>query len=166
MIDRVLKALFSLILGAMALLYVAHNLANIGQAYDFFVYTTSHADQQAYPVTLLPVPPPPLIVIAMIAVFTLEFAPGVLLVWGAVKLFAARKSSPEAFERAKLLSKIGIGCAVVNWWGLFQVVAVAGYQLWQMPLGGGPDHGSWVFGAMNMMVLIYLSLPERGDANA
>ena len=58
------------------------------------------------------------------------------------------------------MAKIGLGCAIVNWWGLFQVIAVAGYQLWQMPNGQGPDHGSWVFGAMSMMTLIYLSMRE------
>ncbi|HSG34689.1 MAG TPA: DUF2165 family protein [Sphingomonadaceae bacterium] len=157
MLDRKLKALFSLILGAMALLYVAHNLANLAAAYDFFVYATSHVDQTAYPVTLLPVPTSPLIVAAMVLVFTLEIAAGVFLVWGSVRLWQARHADGAAFEAAKTFSKIGIGCAVANWWGLFQVIAVAGYQLWQMPLGGGPDHGSWVYGAMNMLVLIYLS---------
>jgi predicted small integral membrane protein len=157
MLDRNLKALFSLILGGLALLYVAHNLANLGAAYDFFVYTTSHADQEAYPVTLLPVPSSPLIVAAMVLVFALEGAAALFLLLGAWKLWSARKADAATFESAKTFSKIGIGCAVANWWGLFQVVAVAGYQLWQMPLGGSPDHGSWVFGAMNMLVLVYLS---------
>lgn len=157
MIDRSLKAMFSLIAGLMALAYLAHNLANIGPAYDFFVYITSHADQAAYPVTLLPVPSSPLIVLAMALVFALELAAGVLLVWGAWKLWAARGADATDFENAKRLAKIGHGCAIANWWGLFQVIAVAGYQAWQMPAGAGPDHGSWVYGAINMMALIYLA---------
>lgn len=160
MIDRSLKALFSLIAGLMALLYLAHNLANIGPAYEFFVYVTSHADQEAYPVTLLPVPPTPLVYIAMALVFTLEFAAGVLLLAGAWKLWSARKADAATFQQAKTLSKIGHGCAIANWWGLFQVIAVAGYQIWQVPAGAGPDHGSWVYGAINAILLIYLSLKE------
>ena len=160
MIDRILKALFSACIGLMALFYVLHNIANFGAAYEFFVYTTSHTDQQAYPVTLLPVPPPFLIVIAMVLVFALESAAGVLGLFGGWTLWRARKVDAAAFERAKLWTKIAMGCAVVNWWGLFQAIAVAGYQLWQMPLGEGPYYGSFFFGAMAMMTLIYVSQRE------
>jgi len=166
MVDRILKAMASAVVGLMALLYAAHNIANAGAAYEFFVYTTSHADQNAYPVTLLPVPPAFLIVIAMIAVFALESAAGILGLYGAWALFSHRKSDAAHFMAAKKWAKIAMGCAVLNWWGLFQGVAVAGYQLWQMPLGGGPDHGSWVFGAMAMMALIYISMPEERAGTA
>lgn len=160
MIDRNLKALLSASAGLMALLYVLHNLANLQQAHDFFIYTTSHADQQAYPVTLLPVPSEILIVVAMILVFTLELAAGVLGIFGGWKLWSARKDDAAAFEAAKKWSKIAMGCAVLNWWGLFQGVAVAGYQLWQMPLGVGPNQGSWVFGGIAMMTLIYITMRD------
>lgn len=161
MTDRLLKILSCLIVGAMALVYVAHNIANWGPAYDFFVYTTSHRGQEAYPVTLLPVPPPPLIVLAMVLVFAFEFAAGALLLWGCWRMWRARDGAPALFEAAKTPAKLGLGLAIANWWGLFQVIAVAGYQLWQMPNGQGPDHGSWVYGAISMLTLIYLSQAER-----
>ncbi|WP_230279426.1 DUF2165 family protein [Croceicoccus sp. Ery15] len=161
MVDRILKALISAIVGLIALLYVAHNLANIGEAFAFFTYTTSHADQTAYPVTLLPVPPPFLIVVAMVLVFALESAAGVLCLYGGWRLFALRRAGAGAFESGKAISKIGLGCAVLNWWGLFQGIAVAGYQLWQMPLGEGPMMGSWIYGGIAMASLIYIS--QRGD---
>jgi predicted small integral membrane protein len=164
MIDRILKAMIALVLGGLALMYVTHNIANLPQAHDFFVYTTSHTDQEAYPVTLLPVPPEPLIWLGMIIVFTLEIAAGVALLWGAFAMWGARSGADADFEAAKKFAKIGMGCAIFNWWGLFQVIAVAGYQLWQMPLGGSPDHGSWVFGAMNMLGLIYISRREATSA--
>ncbi|MBS7670486.1 DUF2165 family protein [Croceicoccus gelatinilyticus] len=161
MTDRILKAVVSAVIGLMALLYVAHNIANVGAAYDFFVYTTSHAGQEAYPVTLLPVPPSFLIVVAMVLVFALEAAAGVLGLYGAWVLFGLRHHDAAKFEAGKKWSKIAMGCAVLNWWGLFQGIAVAGYQLWQMEYGSGPDHGSWVFGAMAMMSLIYISMREE-----
>ena len=161
MTDRILKAMVSAVIGLMALLYVAHNIANVGAAYDFFVYTTSHAGQEAYPVTLLPVPPSFVIVAAMVLVFALEAAAGVLGLYGAWALYSARHADAAAFAAAKKWSKIAMGCAVLNWWGLFQGIAVAGYQLWQMEFGAGPDHGSWVFGAMAMMSLIYISMREE-----
>ena len=160
MIDRILKALISAIVGLIALLYLAHNLANAGAAFEFFTYTTSHADQTAYPVTLLPVPPPSLIVIAMMLVFTLEAAVAAFCLYGAWHLFALRRADATEFDRAKRWTKIGLGCAILNWRGLFQAIAVAGYQLWQMPPGGGPDHGSWVYGAIAMLSLIYISQRE------
>lgn len=161
MTDRILKAAIAASVGLMALLYLTHNLANLQQAHDFFIYTTSHADQQAYPVTLLPVPPGFLIVLAMVVVFSLEAVAAALGLFGGWKLWSLRRADAAAFENGKKWAKIGMGCAVVNWWGLFQGVAVAGYQLWQMPLGEGPYQGSWIFGGMAMMTLIYLSLPER-----
>lgn len=157
MIDRNLKILASLIIGALALTYVAHNFANIGQAEAFFTYVTSHQGQEAYPVTLFPVPPKALIYLAMAMVFSLEVAAGLFLWSGAWRMWQARSGSAEDFNAAKRHAKIGLGCAIANWWGLFQVIAVAGYQLWQMPNGIGPDHGSWVFGAMSMLTLIYIS---------
>ncbi|RVQ69478.1 DUF2165 family protein [Croceicoccus ponticola] len=161
MTDRFLKAMASAVVGLMALLYVAHNIANIGPAYDFFAYTTSHVDQKAYPVTLLPVPPGFVLVIGMVAVFALEAAAGALGLYGGWNIWRHRNADPATFLAAKKWAKIGMGCAVLNWWGLFQGVAVAGYQLWQMPLGQGPFDGSWIFGAMAMMTLIYLSMPEE-----
>ncbi|WP_128892808.1 DUF2165 family protein [Erythrobacter sp. HKB08] len=160
MIDRVLKAIITASVGLMALLYVAHNIANLPQAFDFFVYTTSHTDQEAYPVTILPVPPKFLIVAGMIVVFGLEFLAGLGGLFGAWKLWGMRNASAAEFEAAKKWAKIAMGAAVLNWWGLFQGVAIAGYQLWQMPLGQGPFDGSWVYGGMAMMTLIYLGQRE------
>ncbi|WP_095011193.1 DUF2165 family protein [Tsuneonella mangrovi] len=160
MIDRTLKSLFSLALGVMALFYVAHNIANWSAARAFFEYTTGRVGHEAYPVDLLPVPPGPLILLGMLIVFALEIATGVMLVWGSVELWRARKGDAAAYQKAKVYSKVGIGCAVLNWWGLFQAVAVAGFQLWQAPLGEGPFYGSFFFGAMNMMLLIYLGQKE------
>lgn len=161
MTDRILKALFAAILGGMALLYLAHNLANLPQAHAFFVYATSHAGQEAYPVTLLPVPPGPLIWVGIALVFLLELGAGVFLLWGSRQMWAARNADAAAFAEAKKLAKIGIGCAVANWWGLFQVIAIAGYQLWQMPQGEGPFYGSFFYGAMNLAVLVYIN--QRDD---
>ena len=161
MIDRYLKAAVTACVGLMALLYVLHNIANYPQAFEFFVYTTSHVDQEAYPVTLLPVPPTFLIVIGMIAVFSLEFVAGLGGLFGAWKLWSLRGATPAEFEAGKKWAKIAMSSAVVVWWGLFQGVAIAGYQLWQMPLGQGPFDGSWVYGGMAMMVLIYLGQKEE-----
>ncbi len=160
MTDRIIKAVASACVGLFALLYVAHNIANLPQAYDFFIYTTSHVDQEAYPVTLLPVPPNFVIVVAIVLVFSLEATAGLLGLFGAWTLWSNRKADAATFEASKKWAKIAMGCAVLNWWGLFQGVAVAGYQLWQMPLGESPFYGSFFFGAMAMMTLIYVSMRE------
>ena len=160
MIDRVLKSAVTASVGLMALLYVSHNIANFQPAVDFFVYTTSHSDQEVYPVTLLPVPPKFLIYVGVFIVFSLELIAGLGGLFGAWKLWSLRNADAAEFEAGKKWAKIAMGAAVVNWWGLFQGLAIAGYQLWQMPLGQGPFDGSWVYGGMAMMVLIYLSLRD------
>ena len=160
MTDRILKAAITASAALMALLYVAHNIANAPQALEFFAYTTSHVDQQAYPVTLLPVLPNFLLIVAMVLVFGLELIAGTGGLYGAWKLWSLRRASSEEFEAGKKWAKIAMGAAVVNWWGLFQGIAVAGYQLWQMPLGEGPFYGSFFFGAICMMTLIYVSMRE------
>lgn len=156
MIDRHLKALVALILGAMAILYVIHNIANFDAARAFFTYVTSHADQEAYPVTLLPVPPPAFVLVAMIIVFALEIAAGSLLIWAGFRMFATGQDAP-AFEQGVRIAKIGIGCALANWWGLFQALAGAGYQMWQVEAGRDPFFSSLLFGAMYMLLLLYLN---------
>ena len=161
MVDRYLKSAIVASVALMALMYVAHNFANLQQAYDFFIYSTSHTDQEAYPVTLLPVPPKFLIVVGMVLVFSLELVAGLGGLFGAWKLLSLRSADAASFETGKKWAKIAMGAAVVNWWGLFQGVAVAGYQLWQMPLGQGPFDGSWVYGGMAMMTLIYVSMREQ-----
>jgi predicted small integral membrane protein len=163
MVDRYLKSAIVASVALMALMYVAHNFANLQQAYDFFIYSTSHTDKEAYPVTLLPVPPKFLIVIGMVLVFSLELVAGLGGLFGAWKLWSLRSADAVSYETGKKWAKIAMGAAVVNWWGLFQGVAVAGYQLWQMPLGQGPFDGSWVYGGMAMMTLIYVSMREPSD---
>lgn len=161
MIDRSLKAAITGCIGLIALLYVIHNIANLPQALDFFIYTTSHADQQAYPITLLPVPPRPLVWIAIFLVFGLELVAGLGGLFGAWKLWSLRTAEAGEFAAGKNWAKIALGAAIINWWGLFQGIAVAGYQLWQMPLGEGPFYGSFFYGAMAMMTLIYVSMREE-----
>ncbi|MCJ2177124.1 DUF2165 family protein [Novosphingobium album (ex Hu et al. 2023)] len=156
MIDRLLKALVALVLGAMAILYVIHNIANFGAAQAFFAYVTSHADQEAYPVTLLPIPPSPLVLAAMALVFALEIATGVLLLWAGASMIKGRDGTAP-FEKGVCLAKIGIGCALANWWGLFQAIAGAGYQMWQIEAGRDPFYSSLLFGTMYMLFLIVLN---------
>lgn len=160
MVDRYLKSAIVASVALMALMYVAHNFANLQQAYEFFIYSTSHTDQEAYPVTLLPVPPKFLIVAGMVLVFSLELVAGLGGLFGAWKLWSLRSADAGSYETGKKWAKIAMGAAVINWWGLFQGVAVAGYQLWQMPLGQGPFDGSWIYGGMAMMTLIYVSMRE------
>jgi len=160
-VDRYIKIVVCLVIAVMALMYGAHNIANIEQAYGSFVFATSNEGQEIYPVTLLPTPASPLLTIAMWFVIGLELLAGTLLLIGALRMWSRRREITPAFENAKAVAKVGFGCAIIVWWGLFQAIAVAGYQLWQMPGGEGPNTGSWIYGAMTMMSLIYVSLPER-----
>jgi len=63
-----------------------------------------------------------------------------------------------------VFAKAGIGCAVANWWGLFHVVAGAGYQMWQLEAAENPFYSAFLFGAMNMLALIHLNQREASPA--
>ena len=166
MTDRVLKILVTLVLGSMVTLLVAHNLANLGAAHGFFLWATSPEGNEAYPINLLPPPPAALVVLGMIVVLALETAAGFLLLLGSWRMWRARHATAPQFRSAKTFAKLGLGCTIANWWGMFQAIAVGGYQIWQKPDSVGPDHGSWVMGAMAILILIYLSQPEETSAVA
>lgn len=159
-VDRILKTLFSAMVGVMALLYVAHNFANFDQAVAAVGYITSLQGHEIYPNNLLPALPPALQLLAALTVFAGEIAAGVFALWGAWNLWTHRKAGAAEFRAASWQAKLGCGLAVLVWWGLFHAIGGAGYQMWQSPQGDGPFTGSWIYGGISMMVLIYLSIGE------
>lgn len=160
MIDRYLKTIFSALLGLMALFYVLQNLVNLDQAYGALDYVLSQADHEVYPGNLLPAVGPPLTRIAAWLVFIGEFAAGFAALYGAFRMFGARKGSALEFAAAKNWAKIGAGLAVIVWFGFFHVFGAAAYQMWQTQVGAGSFEGAFYYAAFGFFVLILLSLPE------
>ncbi len=160
MIDRYLKTIFSALLGLMALFYVLQNLVNLDQAYGALDYVLSQADHEVYPGNLLPALAPPLTRFAAWLVFIGEFAAGFAALYGAFRMFAARKGNAIEFTAAKNWAKIGAGLAVIVWFGFFHVFGAAGYQMWQTEMGAGSFEGAFYYAAFGFFTLIYLAQPD------
>lgn len=160
MIDRKLKAVFTFLLGVLALLYVTQNLVNLEQAYGAFAYVTSLTDHTAYPQNLLPALAPAASNILAWVIFAGEGATGLLLLFGSFRLWSARHAGKTEFEAAKTVAKLGCAAAILVWFGLFTVFGGGGYQMWQTEIGSGSLMDAFTFWAFGLGLLIYLNQAE------
>lgn len=160
MIDRYLKTVFVAALGAMALLYVIHNIMNIGAAYGAVGYVLGLENNAVFTANLLPAISGPAVTALAWLIFLLEIATGLVCLLGAWKLWQARSSDAAGFEAAKGTAKLGAGLAVIVWFGFFGVLGGAGYQMWQSEIGAGSLADSFKFSVWALLVLLYLGQHE------
>ena len=160
MIDRTLKPLFVAFFGAMALLYVAHNLMNIGAAYGAVGFVLGLENNAAFPNNLLPPISAGAVPLIAWLVFLFEAATGFLCLWGAWKIWSARKADAVEYEAAKGTTKLGLGLGIVTWFGLFGVFGGAGYQMWQHDIGAGSLGDAFKFSVWAMLTLLYVAQRE------
>jgi predicted small integral membrane protein len=156
MIDRYLKISFVAALGAMALLYVIHNIMNMTDAYWAVGYVLSLENNEVFDANLLPAIPAAAIPFAAWIIFAFEIACGLICLIGAWKLWQARGADAAEFESAKTMAKIGAGLAVIIWFGFFGAIGGAGYQMWQSEIGAGSLGDAFKFSVWGLLVLIYL----------
>lgn len=161
MLDRNLKVIFAALLGLMALFYVLQNLLNLGAAYASLDYVLGQADHEVYPANLFPALAPPLTRIVAWIVFLGEFAAAGLSLYGAYRMYRARRAGTQAFADAKAWAQMGAAAAAIVWFGLFHVFGGAAYQMWQTELGAGSFEGAAYYGMFAFLILIYLGQPER-----
>jgi predicted small integral membrane protein len=160
MIDRYLKTAFVVALGAMALLYVIHNIMNLEQAYGAVGYVLGLENNAVFVANILPAIGGPAVRALAWVIFLFEIATGVICLWGAWKLWQARSADSAGFEAAKGTAKLGAGLAVIVWFGFFGVIGGAGYQMWQSEIGSGSLADAFKFSVWGLLVLIYLGQRE------
>ena len=110
---RNLKTVFVELIALLCLVYAGQNLANIEMAYQSIAYVMSNADHASYGNSFIPsVTSPFLIWVALILVVALELVAGLLSAKGAVDMWSARNSSPEAFNKVAVLEFLcGLDCS-------------------------------------------------------
>lgn len=160
MIDRYLKTAFVTALGAMAMLYVIHNIMNIGQAYGAVGYVLSLEHNAVFLNNLLPAIGGAAVKPLAWVIFLAEIATGVICLLGAWKLWQTRGADAAGFEAAKGTAKLGAGLVVVVWFGFFGAIGGAGYQTWQSEIGAGSLADAFKFSVWGLLVLIYLGQRE------
>ncbi|UOR14688.1 DUF2165 domain-containing protein [Qipengyuania aquimaris] len=160
MIDRTLKPLFVAFFGLMALLYVIHNIINLGAAYGAVGYVLSLENNAIFTNNLLPAIGADAVPIFAWIIFLFEIASGLLCLWGAWKLWSARGGDTATYESAKGMAKLGLGLGVVTWFGLFGTLGGAGYQMWQHEIGAGSLGDAFKFSVWALLGLLYLGQRE------
>ncbi len=163
MLDRKLKALFTALLGVMALFWVVSNIINLDAAYASFAYVLSLQDHAAYPNDIFPALGTPFVQIAAWVDFFLEACAAVLLLLGSWKLWQARNADTATFRAAKTTAKLGLGAAVLVWFGLFCVFGGAAYGMWQTEVGGQSYNGAWQLCTFSLLLLVYLTQEEPAE---
>ena len=160
MIDRYLKISFVAALGAMALLYVIHNIMNMSDAYWAVGYVLSLENNEIFDANILPAIPAGAIPFAAWIIFAFEIACGAICLLGAWRLWQARSADAAKFDAAKGTAKLGAGLSVIIWFGLFGAIGGAGYQMWQSEIGSGSLADAFKFSVWGLLVLIYLGQKE------
>ena len=161
MLDRNLKAIFTALLGLMALFYVLQNFANREAAYGAMGYVLSLQDHEGFTNNLFPALGSPVTHLAAWIVFAFELATGIVLLWGAWRLWSARKADAAEYRAATATARLGAGLAVITWFGLFGVLGGAAYQMWQTEVGSGSLNDAFKFSVWGFLLLIYLGQREE-----
>jgi predicted small integral membrane protein len=133
---RYLKIVLIVFIALLCLVYASQNVANLGAAYQAFVYVLGNTDHAVYPSSIGPtIHSPALVWAATGTVILLEFVAGLLAAKGAWDLWTARTAPAEIFNSAKTFALLGCGMGIVVWLGLFSVVGGAYFQMWQTEVG-------------------------------
>lgn len=159
---RILKAIFSLLIGLLALFYATQNVVNLEACYQAFAYVFSQADHTVYPDSFFPPMTHPVAIwAALVIVVVTEYAAGILATRGAWDLWRARILPADDFEKAKRYALLGCGLGVVVWLGYFGVFGAAMFQMWQTEVGTGSMNGAFQY--FMSCAIVWLLIAGRND---
>jgi len=159
---RYLKVIFVVIIALLCLVYAGQNVANLGAAYQSFLYVMSGADHTVYPSSFGPLITSPVLVwLALIVVVGCEFLAGLLAAKGAFDMWSARNASAESFNKAKKFAFLGTAMGIVVWLGFFGVIGSAYFQMWQTQIGDSSMRGAFQFSVYCSIVFIMLNMADE-----
>ena len=161
MITRTSK--FLLVYG-IALLYslvVFNNLTDFGSNYQFVRHVLSmdstfpgnHGLWRA-------ITWPTVHLIFYISIIAWEIATTMLLWWGGVRLFRARREANTEFHRAKGIAVLGLTASMLLFLVAFLSIGAEWFLMWQSHSWNGQEAAFRMF-ALSAMVLIFLIQPEN-----
>ncbi|MEQ8207691.1 MAG: DUF2165 family protein, partial [Woeseia sp.] len=73
----------------------------------------------------------------------------------------ARRGDAAAFNGAKTFAIAGCGVALIVWFGLFNVVGGAYFQMWQTQLGAASLAGAFQYSVLNGLVLLIIQSADE-----
>ena len=158
MITRTSKLL---LVPGVALLYtlvVFNNLTDFDSNFQFVRHVLSMdsiGDHQRW--RALPWPAAHLLF--YVSIIAWEMVTTVLLWWGAVRMFRARRQASAFFHRAKGMAVIGLTASMLMFLVAFLSVGAEWFLMWQSHTWNGQDAAFRMF-ALAALVLIFLIQPD------
>lgn len=161
MLLKWLKILLTCSLGFLCLFYALQNLANLDAVYNVMAAVMGMADHNYYPNTFaFAITQPLLIWLAAALVIAAELTAGLVLLFATWKLFGARHAPAQLFQAEKSWVLVGAGIALLVWFGFFQVIGGAFFQMWQTQLGDASMRGAFIYLASVALVTWFIYQPE------
>ncbi|CAB0150343.1 hypothetical protein PSI9734_00894 [Pseudidiomarina piscicola] len=161
MLLRWLKILLVFSMGLMCLFYALQNLVNLDSAYAVVSTVTRMENHSYYPSTFgFALTSEPLIWLATAFIVCFELLAGIVFVFAAWHLLKKRKAPQKEFQSAKYLTHVGTAIALLIWFGLFQTLGGAFFQMWQTELGDASFDGSFAYLASIALVTLFVNLVE------
>ncbi len=158
---RYLKIILVVFVGLQGFSYFAGNIANWEEAKGFVAYVLSLQDHTVYPNDIVPaITSPALVTLTLIAIVAGEFLVGAVSTFGALKMLGAARKPADQFNAAKTFAILGCGVGVLLWFGLFTVVGVGFFGMWQTALGAGSMDGAFVYFMSSGLVMLFVNMKD------
>ena len=158
---RYLKIVLVVLVALEGLLYALQNIVNLDAAYQAVLYVVSMQDHSIYPASLGPSFENPVFVWIFLAVIVSgEILVGLIASKGAWNLWTARNATAVEFNTMKTYAILGCGLAMVVWFGLFNVVAGAYFQMWQTAAGALSLEGAFQYGGLSAMIMLFVNMAD------
>ncbi len=158
---RYLKILLVFFVGLQGFSYFAGNIINWEEAKGFVAYVLSLEAHDVYPHDLVPaITSPALVTATLIVIVTGEFLVGAVSMLGALKMLAAAGKPADQFNASKSVAILGCGIGVLVWFGLFTVVGVGLFGMWQTALGDGSMDGAFVYFMSSGLVMVFVNMKD------
>lgn len=155
-----IKILLTLALSFLCLFYAIQNIVNIDAVYGVMSAVMGMDGHQYYPQTFaFNITQPGLIWFAAALVIAAELSAGLVLLIATWKLFSSRNEG-VVFQAQKYWVLVGAGIALLVWFGFFQVIGGAFFQMWQTELGDASMNGAFVYLGSVALVTWFIQLPE------
>ena len=159
--QRYIKMGLAFTVGLLGTLWAVNNLLNWETARGAVAYALSQEMQSGYKAHILP----PIrnafaATLGLTAIIMTEATAGALALFGAWRMWSARKSETAVFVAAKRFATVGAGIAVLNWFLGFQVIGGAAIMMGQAEGMEGAMRGAWAMASQSFLTLIYLSMAE------
>ena len=159
---RYLKIVLTAFVGLEAWLYVAGDIANWHAGHSAISYVISMQGNDTYPVHIFPALTGPVwATIAYVIILSGEFLVGALSLKGAWDMWSARRHDTASFNASKRVGLLGLGMAMVVWFGGFIVIGGALFQMWQSKVGAGSFNGAFIYSATAALVLLFVYRPDE-----